>query len=175
MLKITRTTPCPITFQKFNPANYEKVATGGTVDFYWRLVNDDAEVEGVIVGRNTRSYVAVGWRPSGTPSSCKKFPDDLHNGRGRIHPMDCMDVIVGAVHSDSSSYRVGDYYTRDRSTPQPDSFYGGASDLTAAFGWYENGATHIMFRKRASKADGTKAYGDHDFAGTMDFIWAHGR
>ena len=41
---------------------------------------------------------------------------------------------------------VGDYYTRDRSTPRRDEFYGGNDDLTAAVGWEENGVTTIMFR-----------------------------
>ena len=43
-------------------------------------------------------------------------------------------------------HRVGDYYTRDRSTPQPDSFYGGEDDLSGAEGWVSDGNTHIMFR-----------------------------
>ena len=41
---------------------------------------------------------------------------------------------------------MGDYYTRDRSTPQPDSFYGGEDDLSSAEGWVSDGNTHIMFR-----------------------------
>ena len=41
---------------------------------------------------------------------------------------------------------TGDYYTRDRSTPRRDEFYGGNDDLTAAVGWEENGVTTIMFR-----------------------------
>ena len=66
----------------------------------------------------------------------------------RLHPMDCMDIVVGTVHRDGRS-RVGDYYTRDRSTPQPDSFYGGEDDLSGAEGWVSDGNTHIMFRKKA--------------------------
>ena len=80
----------------------------------------------------------------------------------RLHPMDCMDIVVGTVHRDGRS-RVGDYYTRDRSTPQPDSFYGGADDLSGAEGWVSDGNTHIMFRKKA-KGNGA---GDHDFAGMV--------
>ena len=58
--------------------------------------------------------------------------------------MDCQDIIVGKVQGDLSN--VGDYYTRDRSTPKRDEFYGGKDDLTAAVGWEENGITTIMFR-----------------------------
>ena len=34
-----------------------------------------------------------------------------------------------------------------RSTPQPDKFYGGQEDLSAAVGYEENGITTIAFRK----------------------------
>ena len=47
-------------FQTFNPADYTKASTYGKVEFYWRLVNDDKEVEGVAIAKDTLSYVAVG-------------------------------------------------------------------------------------------------------------------
>ena len=43
----------------FDPKNYELVSARG-VDFYWRMIEESNEVEGVIVGKNTESYVAVG-------------------------------------------------------------------------------------------------------------------
>jgi hypothetical protein len=71
-------------------------------------------VEGVIVGKDTTSYVAVGWRPSDMTKSCQEFPAGPTPPKGRdFHAMDCMDVIIGTVHGDGKS-RVGDYYTRDR-------------------------------------------------------------
>lgn len=153
----------------FDPKKYELVSGHG-VDFYWRMIEESDEVEGVIVGKNTNSYVAVGWRPSEITASCKSFPVEGAVKDRRLHPMDCMDIVVGTVHGDGRS-RVGDYYTRDRSTPQPDSFYGGADDLSGAEGWVSDGNTHVMFRKKARK----NGAGDHDFAGRMTFIWAHGR
>ena len=30
------------------------------VDFYWRMIEETDEVEGVIVGKNTNNFVAVG-------------------------------------------------------------------------------------------------------------------
>jgi hypothetical protein len=163
----------------FDPALYAKADTS-QVEFYWRMVNEGKEVEGVIVGRNTESYVAVGWRPSSLTKSCQDFPSDATAPKraDAFHSMDCMDIVIGAVHGEDKSTvsRVGDYYTRDRSTPQPDTFYGGVSDLTGAVGWESDGATHIMFRKLASKSNvGSQGNGDHDFAGEMVFIWAHGR
>ncbi len=44
--------------------------------------------------------------------------------------------------------RVWDYYTRDRSTPQRDLYWGGQSDLTASMAWEEDGETTIFFRKK---------------------------
>ena len=35
-----------------------------------------------------------------------------------------------------------------RSTPMPDSFFGGKDDLTAALGYEEDGVTTIVFRKK---------------------------
>ena len=65
-------------------------------------------------------------------------------------------LLTGKIHTwnvgtyDLTPWRltlnVGDYYTRDRSTPRRDEFYGGNDDLTAAVGWEENGVTTIMFR-----------------------------
>ena len=62
-----------------------------------------------------------------------------------LHPMDCMDIVVGMVHGDRS--RVGDYYTRDRSTPRLDTFYGGSEGLIAAGGKEYDDYTIIKFRK----------------------------
>ena len=45
----------------FDPKRYELVSSRG-VDFYWRMIEESDEVEGVIVGKNTNSYVAVGKR-----------------------------------------------------------------------------------------------------------------
>lgn len=38
-------------------------------------------------------------------------------------------------------------YTRDRSTPRTDAFYGGKDDLSAAFAYEEDGTTVVFFRK----------------------------
>ena len=47
--------------KNFSAVLYNKESMRG-VDFYWRPVNGINEVEGVIVGTNTKSYVAVGER-----------------------------------------------------------------------------------------------------------------
>ena len=61
--------------------------------------------------------------------------------------MDCTDIIIGSARGELS--RVGDYYTRDRSSPRSDAFYdGGSNSLTAAIGKEENGVTTILFRRK---------------------------
>ena len=83
-----------------------------------------------------------------------------------FHAMDCVDYVIGTVQ-DGSFSRVADYFSRDRrglqlisyyelkcylvflrSTPQPDSFYGGKDNLVGAIGWEEDGDTYIVFRKK---------------------------
>ena len=60
--------------------------------------------------------------------------------------MDCVDVIIGTAKGTYS--RIGDYYTRDRSTPLFDSYYGGTDGLTAAVGEEDGNYTRILFRRR---------------------------
>lgn len=67
--------------------------------------------------------------------------------------MDCTDIVIGMARGSAS--RVWDYYTRDRSTPRFDTFWGGKNDLTAAMGYEKDGVTTIVFRK---KLIGMKAF-----------------
>lgn len=142
---------------------------GRGVDFYYRMI-EDGEFEGVIAGKSTTHYVAVGWRGTYVDQSCRAFPDDAITPIDRgFHPMDCTDMVIGTAIGDRS--RIGDYYTRDRSTPRLDNFYGGEESLTGALGWEVDGRTYIMFRKPVKAIDDA----DHDFLGTLSFIWAHGQ
>lgn len=67
--------------------------------------------------------------------------------------------------------RIRDYYTRDRSTPRVDSFWGGKDDITSATGWEDNGETVLIFRRKLKSSDEA----DHDIAGEMHVIWARGQ
>ena len=69
----------------------------------------------------------------------------MHSHAGPLHPMDCTDIVIGTARG--QQFRVFDYYTRDRSTPRRDSFYGGRDDITAAVGKEEDGVTYIKWRK----------------------------
>lgn len=61
--------------------------------------------------------------------------------------MNCMDVVIGRAIGHLGN--VGDYYTRDRSTPRlDDEFYNGADDLQAAGAKEEGGKTTVVFRRK---------------------------
>lgn len=62
-----------------------------------------------------------------------------------IHPMDCTDIIIGSARNTFG--QVQDSYTRDRSTPQADSFYGGDDNLIAAVAYEEDGVTTMRFKR----------------------------
>lgn len=83
--------------------------------------------------------------------------------------MDCVDIIMGGARGSLS--RIRDYYTRDRSTPRLDTFWGGKEDITAATGWEEDGKTVLIFRRRIRSTDAS----DHDLVGEMHVIWARGQ
>lgn len=84
--------------------------------------------------------------------------------------MDCTDIVIGTARGEMS--RVWDYYTRDRSTPRLDTFWGGKSDLTATGGFEKDGITTIIFRKKLSADEPT----DHSFTDEiMHVIWAKGQ
>lgn len=44
--------------------------------------------------------------------------------------------------------RVYDSFSRDRSTPKADTYFGAMNSLTAAIGKEENGVTTILFRRK---------------------------
>lgn len=84
--------------------------------------------------------------------------------------MDCTDIIIGSARGTTS--KIGDYYTRDRSTPKIDSFWGGKNDLTAAMGFEKDGVTTILFRKKLEAKEPT----DHSIEeGLMHVIFAQGQ
>lgn len=84
--------------------------------------------------------------------------------------MDCTDIVIGAARGMAS--RVGDYYTRDRSTPRTDDVYGGKNDLALGTGFEENGVTTIIFRKKLIANEPT----DHTLDDALTHvIWARGQ
>jgi DOMON domain len=87
-----------------------------------------------------------------------------------FNPMDCTDIVIGTARGEMS--RIWDYYTRDRSTPRLDTFYGGKSELTSTGGFEKDGITTIIFRKKLSADEPT----DHSITDDlMHVIWAKGQ
>ncbi|KAK4296451.1 hypothetical protein Pmani_031050 [Petrolisthes manimaculis] len=87
-----------------------------------------------------------------------------------FHAMDCTDIVIGAAQG--NLYLIEDYYTRDRSTPRVDEFWGGESSLTAALGWEEDGVTTILFRRKLEATHPT----DHPIKDELTHvIWAKGQ
>lgn len=86
------------------------------------------------------------------------------------HPMDCMDMVIGSARG--NTFRLFDYYSRDRSTPRMDSFFGGVDSLTAAVGSETNGVTTLRWRRKLT-GDGPA---DHNITDAVhDVIYAYGQ
>ncbi|XP_039765017.1 uncharacterized protein LOC120637291 isoform X3 [Pararge aegeria] len=98
------------------------------------------------------------------------FPSHEYAPKFDFNPMDCTDIVIGTAKG--NYHRVLDYYTRDRSTPRVDTFWGGHDDITAASGFEDNGVTTIMFRRKIKAKEPT----DHSFVDDlMHVIWARGQ
>ncbi|RVE45012.1 hypothetical protein evm_010330 [Chilo suppressalis] len=98
------------------------------------------------------------------------FPAHEYVPKFDFNPMDCTDIVIGTARG--NYHRVLDYYTRDRSTPRVDTFWGGHDDVTAASGFEENGVTTIVFRKKIAAKEPT----DHSIVDDlMHVIWARGQ
>ncbi|KAL1129683.1 hypothetical protein AAG570_012628 [Ranatra chinensis] len=90
--------------------------------------------------------------------------------RHDFNAMDCTDMVIGTARG--MTFRIWDYYTRDRSTPRVDTFWGGKNDLTAAMGFEKDGVTTILFRKKLIATEPT----DHSIENAMmHIIWARGQ
>ncbi|GBP74468.1 DBH-like monooxygenase protein 2 homolog [Eumeta japonica] len=98
------------------------------------------------------------------------FPTHEYTPKHDFNPMDCTDIVMGTARG--NYHRILDYYTRDRSTPRVDTFWGGHDDLTASSGFEENGVTTLMFRKKIQAKEPT----DHGIVDDiMHLIWARGQ
>lgn len=84
--------------------------------------------------------------------------------------MDCTDIVIGSARGTAS--RIADYYTRDRSTPRMDNYWGGRNDLTAAMGFEKDGVTTILFRKKLESTEPSDHSIEKDL---MHVIFAQGQ
>uniref|UniRef100_A0A0N4ZXD1 EGF-like domain-containing protein n=1 Tax=Parastrongyloides trichosuri TaxID=131310 RepID=A0A0N4ZXD1_PARTI len=161
----------------YNPTCYQKHKFNDEDIVYFRNVNEELEI---ILDFKTTSWLSIGWRPLELDSSCRLFPEIGNNKNGgflpsalesSLHPMDCNDIIFGAVRD--NYLRINDMYSRDRSTPLLDSILDGENSLTAAYGAEikESNRSVIMFRRNIREIEPT----DMPLGpGKMNFIWAKG-
>uniref|UniRef100_A0AC35TQZ5 EGF-like domain-containing protein n=1 Tax=Rhabditophanes sp. KR3021 TaxID=114890 RepID=A0AC35TQZ5_9BILA len=162
----------------FNPPCYQKHKFSDNDYVYYRSINEEIEV---ILDFKTTSWVSLGWRPKVLDGSCRLFPDldgDVYNTAGYLqsaletplHPMDCSDIMFGAVRDGLT--RIADMYTRDRSTPMPDSFFDGEYSFSAAYGIEvaDLNRTVIMFRRNVREQEPS----DTALFGPLHVIWAKG-
>ncbi len=99
------------------------LAKNSMVEFYHRLLPGSGGLlmEGVLVGRSTSSWVAVGWRPSSAEQSCQGEPEGVEaaprptgaDRRRGLSAMDCADFVVAQLRG-GDVLRIGDFYSRDR-------------------------------------------------------------
>ncbi|XP_078670099.1 uncharacterized protein LOC144910655 [Branchiostoma floridae x Branchiostoma belcheri] len=110
--------------------------------------------------------------PEGTAEAEPEPEGEPENGGGSLHAMDCTDMVI--VVTRGAVYRVDDCYTRDRSTPRRDRWYGdgGGDSLTAAIAKEENGVVTARFRKKLH-ADESQDHGIDMLP--MHVIWARGQ
>lgn len=153
--------------KKIVKSEYQAEELGPGVSLLWkRLGGGDIEM---VMSAPTMSWIGLGWRPSDSTIACQAFPTFLPKPRGTdFHAMDCTDMVIGAARDGMG--RVGDYYTRDRSTPRVDKDYGGEEDLVGAHAWEEDGVTTL---RMVRSTEGGVA--DHPLKGSLFVIWGHGQ
>ncbi|XP_011304323.1 uncharacterized protein [Fopius arisanus] len=117
-------------------------------------------------GRKKRSPESL----SAEPTAPERPEMHKYTPKHDFNPMDCTDMVIGMARG--NTHRIGDYYTRDRSTPRRDDFWGGKESLTAAMGFEKDGVTTIVFRRKLATNEPT----DHEIVnGSMQVIWAKGQ
>ncbi|KAH6941637.1 hypothetical protein HPB50_021001 [Hyalomma asiaticum] len=127
----------PVTREGLKWSAYRSKKLSNTFSLYWKILPGSTKVPGgKAEGRSLN--VGTGRYPPAGP----------YTPRADFHPMDCTDIVVGAARGNLS--RVLDMYTRDRSTPRTDAFYGGQDDLSAAFAYEEDGTTVVFFPNELS-------------------------
>ncbi|KAI6214090.1 hypothetical protein M3Y94_00227600 [Aphelenchoides besseyi] len=163
--------PASFKYGLFEERCFKKFDLDNNDFLYSRIVKDSLEM---IMDYETDSYVALGWRPTNIPKTCRLFPDLSHGSASGaasntsgyctfdfcfcnfeflvesaldspLHPMDCTDIVMASVVDGRT--HIEDMYTRDRSTPINDEVLDGEQSLTSVYGIEQNGRTIVMFRR----------------------------
>ncbi|XP_075986210.1 DOMON-like domain-containing protein nahoda isoform X2 [Anticarsia gemmatalis] len=158
--------PTPEPTKPENDNRNKRVAMHSLDGFDFKNLGDDVTVKTSVSYQVSRSK----GRKKRAANESSYYPEHDYVPKFEFNPMDCTDIVIGTAKG--NYHRVLDYYTRDRSTPRVDTFWGGHDDITAASGYEENGVTTIMFRKKIKAKEPT----DHSIVDdTMHVIWARGQ
>ncbi|CAD5219518.1 unnamed protein product [Bursaphelenchus okinawaensis] len=169
-------------YNVFDPKCYKEHNLTKDDFMYTRVLKDEIEI---VLDFKTESYVAIGWRPTNIPRTCRLFPN-LDNKKEKnsetsgyaqsaldspLHGMDCTDIMMASV-ADGDLIHIEDMYTRDRSTPISDNLLDGEQSLTTAYGKQKDGRTIVMFRRGIREIEPS----DHPFGpGLIHLIHAKGQ
>lgn len=63
----------PVKSIDVNLDSYTMKRFSDDVIFYWRILKDSRELEGILVANST-TWIGIGWRPSDLGPSCRAFP-----------------------------------------------------------------------------------------------------
>lgn len=71
------------------------------VVFYWRILKDSQELEGVLMANST-TWVAIGWRPSDLGPSCRSFPLIAERSEPLPQPEPKLESIADIEHKSTA-------------------------------------------------------------------------
>lgn len=70
---MTQLSESPVKTIDINLDAYTMKRFSDDVVFYWRILKDSKELEGVLMANST-TWIAIGWRPSNLGPTCRSFP-----------------------------------------------------------------------------------------------------
>ena len=94
-----------------NYDDYHKETMSESFTFYWRILENSQELEGVMVVKGS-SYAAVGWRPKSLTSTCKAFP--------LLQDFNSTDDSASAATSDTNFADSHPFKTKLEAQPEPE-------------------------------------------------------
>ena len=94
-----------------NYDDYHKEEMSKSFTFYWRILENSQELEGVMVVKGS-SYAAVGWRPKSLTSACKAFP--------ALQDFNGTDGATGSTHDTGDTNFSDSHPFKTKVEPQPE-------------------------------------------------------
>jgi len=110
------------------------------VVFYWRILKDSKELEGVLMANST-TWIAIGWKPSSLGPTCRSFPkiEDRPKDEPLPQPEPNLEP-AGEMKFKSTPKPEPQSEPKAEPEPAPESEFGGESEKSGA-------------KRRSAKAD----------------------